>query len=318
MALSQAVLDAGWARGPGAAAAPAAVLRFDSRQRGAAGPVLVGLDVGGTKIHAASWTPGRIRETLLPTRAQGGLAVVDDIHATVQSLVGDSDLRGVTVGLPGTLDPLTGHLEQAPNLPRWNEFDVRAELSQRFGAPVRIENDVDLAAAGEHAWTGEESLVFVAIGTGIGVGIVVRGRIWRGTTGAAGEVYDVPLPATVSGPSQLEDVVCGAGLEQAYRAVSGRDRSTREILHSLSTDEAAVAALDDVARPLADFVAAVHALLDPAVIVLGGGLGAREELLEATRKQLTAHRRRPVPLRGSLLGSHAATVGAIALAAQPD
>lgn len=192
MLLSQAVENAEWVTGPAPVGSHVRNLLLPDRAETAAGGAIVGVDIGGTKIHLARWGYDGIVESRLATDPRGGKQVLDDVEDAVRELTGGVSLQAVTVGVPGTIDKVTGRLRLAPNLQEWDRFDVPAELSRRLNVPVRVENDVHLAAYGEYVWTGSKNLTFIALGTGIGMGTVADGEILTGASGGAGEIFDMP------------------------------------------------------------------------------------------------------------------------------
>lgn len=281
---------------------------------GQTGQAVAGVDVGGTKIHLAVRTAGgQVVEESIATGRRGGTTVLDDIAAALARLAGPRGVSQVVLGAPGVPQQVTGRLDQAPNLPGWDRLDVPAELARRTGAAVALDNDVNLGAWGEHLWGGERDLVFIAVGTGLGAGIVQSGRIQHGAAGGAGEVYDIPLAAAPDdGWHTLEDLVCGPGLVRLYRERTGSRATTHEILDRLADDPQARWSVDLLGVELARLVVAAHALLDPQVVVLGGGLGSRPEIVAAVRDGIGRFARRPVALRPSHLRQRSATFGALA------
>ncbi len=314
MTLADAVLHAGWTADLPSPDAPASWL--DLRGTGADGPV-VGVDIGGTKVHGAAWGPDHtdLAEATELTDPAGGLAVVDQVAAMVARLGCGRRPATVVLGVPG-IPQEDGSLAQAPNLPGWDTLDVRAHVAARVGAPVLLENDVALAAWGEQVWGGEGDLAFVALGTGIGVGLVQGGRLLRGATGGAGEVFDLPLVTASAVPEAriLEDVASGPGFQREYEARAGVLAATREVLARTPDDPAARQAVTTVAAAVAHLVVSIRCLLDPRLVVLGGGLGSRAEIADAVRHEVGLLAHRPVEVRISRLGPRAATVGALGLA----
>lgn len=169
---------------------------------------VLGIDLGGTKLHLAlADLHGQIvAEIVEPTQHAGGAAVIEQIGRLADTLVekvgiARDRVRSAVMGSPGIVDPRSGAIMIAPNVPGLDTFDVRAALRARLGIDVAIENDVNLAAVGEH-WCGgskdARSFAFVALGTGIGLGIFADGRLLRGARGAAGEISYLPLGATLT------------------------------------------------------------------------------------------------------------------------
>lgn len=319
MSLVDAVLQAGWTTVQPPSHAP--VARIDRALAGLdRSAPLVGIDVGGTKVHGASWVPGAcdLTEATSSTEQTGGQRAIDQITHLVAALASGGVPSAVALGVPGTPRP-DGTVAHAPNVPGWDVIDVPTALGLRLGgAGVTMENDVNMAAWGEHMWGGERDLAFVAIGTGIGVGLVQDGRLVHGTEGGAGEVFDLPLvtDSAVPGADIIEDVASGPGLEREYAARSGMLAGSRDVLARVGTDQAAYDAVTAVAAAVAHLVAAIRCVLDPAVVVLGGGLGSQPVIVDAVRREIEGVVRRPVQVRVSALGPRAGTLGALGRAAQ--
>ena len=287
-----------------------------TRTAGESDRLTVGIDIGGTKIHAAAYdaTSGTLVEARRATDPAGGQAVLDQVADVVAELTGPRHPDAVVVGLPGVVDPRDHTLSEAPNLPGWHGFDVAAALGTACGAPVTVENDVTLAAWGEHAWSGLDDLAFIAVGTGIGVAQVAGGRLLRGPDGAAGEVHDLP---TGPGRVDLEHIVSGPALAQAYRRRTGASATPSQILAAAPADPEAAAAVGELVAALADLVYAIHCLSSPGAIVLGGGLGSTALITRAVTERVESLGRRRPRVRASALGSHAATYGALDLGLHP-
>ena len=296
---------------------------------GGAAPV-VGVDLGGTKLHAVLYDPERHRllDRVERTDPRGGTAVTSQIARLVESLTAAAGLGSghvpprVAVGCPGAPDPVTGAVGHAPNIPGWDRMDVPADLEARLGVRPLVHNDANLAAWGEHVWqpgTGSD-LAFVAVGTGIGLGLVLDGRLHAGGRGLAGEVAHLPIGADpfdpvnlVHGP--LEQQVSGGGIERRYAELAGRRRPAPEVFAAAADgDGAAAQVLDDLGRLLALALRAVRAIVDPATFVLGGGIGSRPETLAATRRWLTVTEGESLQVRTSTFGNRAALAGALAAA----
>ncbi|SEN71366.1 Sugar kinase of the NBD/HSP70 family, may contain an N-terminal HTH domain [Loktanella fryxellensis] len=302
---------------------------------------LFGSDVGGTKVQSVltDLNGAVLAEMRGDTPAGGGDAVLDLISAHLAQLTRDVGLtvRAAGIGLPGAVHPATGHLDRAPNLGGLAGRDMRALLHDRLGVPVAVENDVNLAALGE-AWLGHGvavdgavspdtpagGLAFVALGTGIGMGLVWGDRILRGASGAAGEVAALPIGADPADPASkgcgaLESVVSGVALVADYRATGGRQAG--ETLRQISRDAGADPALDAVMARLAQRTArailAIDAIVNPALFVLGGGVGSQPLLLDRIMAELATIMPDGMPVpdcRTSQLGNRAGALGAARVA----
>jgi glucokinase len=231
----------------------------------------------------------------------------------------------VGLSTPGVVDPAHGVVLAAHNLHAWTNVPIGEALADGFGAPVAVENDVNLAALGEHrrgTGKGVDPLVFIAAGTGIGAGIILGGRIHRGAHLAAGEVKALPsgvrdesgreggVEAVASGPAILRR----AAARGVTAPVGGL---TTELVFALARagDSAAAAVIDEAAVALARAAAALAVAIDPAMIVLGGGLSLQgEDLLAPIREHLAAFGLTRTPVVHSALGVDAQLHGAIVAA----
>jgi glucokinase len=297
---------------------------------------VVGVDLGGTKISAALGDFGGavLGESTVPTDPRGGHHVIEQIAGRARDLVraeGASFARVscLALGSPGALDRRTGVMAFAPNIPSFGELDVARELAARLGVAVVVENDVNVAVLGEQwaGWgRGLSDFVLVSVGTGIGMGIVLGGELRTGATGAAGEIGYLPLGTDPFDPANqargaLEEAAGGEGLARRYGAARGglsgeadRRRVPEIFVAAAAGDPEAAAALHEEARLVALAVLSVTAVLDPEVVVLGGGIGARRELLAPVRDWVARLTPRPVRVRTSALGDRAGVLGAVAVA----
>jgi predicted NBD/HSP70 family sugar kinase len=297
--------------------------------------LVIGVDLGGTKITAALGDFGGavLDEATVRTDPRGGHHVIDQIAALAGDLAraqGSPPHRVacLALGSPGALDRSTGVMAFAPNIPSFGDLDVARELSARLGFTVVVDNDVNMAVLGEQwaGWgRGLSDFVLISVGTGIGMGIVIGGELRTGATGAAGEIAYLPLGADPFDPASrlkgaLEEAVGGAGLARRHAALHGsgatddRHRVPEIFAAAVAGEPAARAAVEEEARLLALAVAAVAAVLDPELVVLGGGIGSRPELLEPVRSWLDRLMPGPTVVRTSALGARAGVLGAVAVA----
>ncbi len=286
------------------------------------------VDLGGTKVRVAlcDMTGRVLAEREEPTEQTGGMNVVEQVSRMVRATTAGfecGDLKFVVVGVPGVPDMVTGAIHMAPNISGIDQIDLANELNARIGVEVLVENDVNLAALGER-WmdsrTDEDDLVFVSVGTGIGAGIVIEGKLMRGVSGAAGEIGFLPFGAD---PFEVESLQIGA-LERVstteaiigqYQALSGKTLSVPAIFDAANAgDRDAEQTLDNVAIQIARASAAIIAVLDPSLIVMGGSIGARQELMQRISRLLDRCSSRPVSIRPSKLGTHAVLAGGASIA----
>ncbi|WP_368517521.1 ROK family transcriptional regulator [Rhizobium sp.] len=291
------------------------------------------IDLGGTKIAAVicDLVGNIVAETKVPTSSRGGVHLVDQFHAIIQDLargagVDLSKLRVIVLAKPGVRDPATGHINVAPNIPGVETIDLRRLLSDRMAIPVVIENDVNLAAQGER-WRGHgstsDNFAFVAVGTGIGMGIIANGSLMRGARGAAGEIAYLPLGGEPFDPGgftlgTLESAVGSAAMVRRYSGYGGRSEATVAGLFSalVAGEPAAVAVIEETSRSIALAIAAIGATLDPELVIMGGSIGARPELVEAIRRYLPRCTPYPPRIEISQFGNRAALVGGIGIAVE--
>lgn len=290
---------------------------------------MAAVDLGGTKLRVAivDLAGTVVAELVAPTHPDGGLAVAGQIGALVlaaaiEAKVNRDRIRQTVVGCPGVPDQATGQVRFAPNIAGIDSFDFRAAVAEATGTPVMLENDVNLAVLGEQwlgAGQGIDHLAFIALGTGIGAGLIVNGTLLRGASGAAGELGYLPFGAD---PFEAESLRVGAfervtarhGIRAAYQAATGQTVEVPAIFAAASQGDAvAQDILDGVSRQLARAVAALGAVIAPEVVILGGSIGARPEIIAATRAELARCFPFPIRIEPSRLGSHAALSGAVAI-----
>jgi glucokinase len=319
----------------------------------AAAVLVAGLDVGGTKIFGRVLDPADPRRVIAESRAdtprgpdaisRAMQGVVADLRAQLTS-AGRPDLAAVGVGIAGLVDR-DGILRFAPNLPGVVGFDVAPPLASATGLPVEVDNDANCATLAEHragAGIGASDLVLVTLGTGIGGGVIAGGSLQRGAAGMAGEpghmVVDPngpPCPcgrrgcweryASGSGLGRLARDAAYAGRAEAVVALAGGDpeavRGEHVTTAAADGDADALAVLRDFGWWVALGVSNLENLLDPEVVVIGGGLADAGELLLGPTREAYAtlvlgyEHRPPVRIVGAELGAEAGAIGAALLAA---
>ena len=258
----------------------------------------IGVDFGGTKIEAAALgADGGIavrRRTPNPGDYDSALRAVVDLIAAVEAEAGGGPAR-IGVGLPGSLSPRTGLMRNANSV--WlNGKPFKQDLEQALGREIRLENDANcfaLSEAVDGAARGADVVFGVIIGTGCGGGVVVRGRTVEGRNHIGGEWGHTPLPwpsAEERGAHQcwcgrtdcLETWVSGTAFCQDYARATGETLTGDAIIARMRNGEAeARAAFDRYVDRLGRSLAVIGDILDPDVIVLGGGMSNTDELYEA-------------------------------------
>jgi glucokinase len=304
----------------------------------------IGLDVGGTKTAALRITADGTVEarTVLPTPASDQVATLATLDAAVSEVLVEG-VSAIGVGAAGLVDVRAGVLLSSPNL-AWRDVPLLDRLAGTFGLPVTVDNDATAAAWAESrlgASRGSRDSLFVGVGTGIGGGIVMDGRLLRGAHGFAGEIGHVIVDP--AGPlcgcgnrGCWEQVASGLAISRSgRRAVSEHPTSsiarlaegdavgaTGEVVARAAQegDEIAIAILAEVGRRLGEGVAGLVNVLDPEVVVVGGGAAEAGDLLldparEAYRAAVEGRDRRPaVPIVPAELGNDAGAIGAALLA----
>jgi glucokinase len=263
----------------------------------------------------------------------------DGIAKLVQGGPGRGGLRGIAIGVPGGVDPPTGKVVDANNVPGWREVDMGHELEEAFRAPVYLDNDANMAAIGER-WRGVargvDTFVFIALGTGIGAGIFVNGRICRGRSGFAGELFRMNLEwtrwnETFPDTGYLETYVSGMALATEGRKLfvhgNGSEASTlaerrdaRYVFDALRQgDPQARALVEKSFVMLGVGVANVVSVLDPELIVFNGGIveGAPDLLLATVERVVRGIHPKPPRIQLSTLGDKAQIWGALHTLLEP-
>ena len=295
---------------------------------------LLGIDLGGTKIEIAALAPddGRflLRERVATPQAGGYdavLAAMSDLVARAEATLGVQGLP-LGVGIPGCLSPAGGVVKGA-NTTLLNGRALDRDLARLLHRPVRIENDANCLAVSEAVdGAGRGARIFFAaiLGTGVGAGIAIDGRAWTGPNGIAGEWghnpaprlaedRGVPMPHCWCGRGICnETVLSGPGFAADHLRHGGGELDARDIVEAArSGDVAAQASLARYVQRLAGALAQVVNLLDPEVIVLGGGLSNIDELFDAVPAQWPRHvfsETVTTPLRPALHGDSSGVRGA--------
>ena len=262
--------------------------------------------------------------------ADGPEPALDWLVSAARQLMDDhganrAQLAGIGIGLPGPVEHTTGVPIKPPIMPGWDGFSVATWVRERLGAPVHVDNDVNLMALGEHAteYPDVDHFVFVKVATGIGAGLISGRRLHRGAVGSAGDLGHVRAPHAPDVPCEcgntgcLEAVASGRAIAaQLFPDRPRDDIGTREVLDLLErNDPRATAAVRRAGRDIGEVLATVVNLLNPSVVVIGGGLAARAPSLMAGIREVVFARSLPLAtsqlsLVASKVGSRAAITGA--------
>lgn len=307
--------------------------------------VVIGIDVGGTStkgalVDAAGRPSGHVEVPTEPQAATKGIiSVAEALMARASSL--GTEVAAIGIGAAGFIDHESGTVTFSPNFV-YDDPQVRSAVNGRIGVPVVVDNDANAAVWGERAFgaaVGSDHVAMMTLGTGIGAGFVVEGRLVRGFSGAGSELGHMvidpagpPCPCGLRGC--LEQFASGGAIGRMGRAAAEGDPSSMmvELAGSIADidgehvaaaaaqhDDAAVRVLRRAGRALAVGMSNVVNLFDPEVIVVGGSaVAAGEPYLGVARDELVgmtaSQRRRPMRVDAAALGNDAGIVGAAALA----
>ncbi|MCY3880035.1 MAG: ROK family transcriptional regulator [Rhodobacteraceae bacterium] len=289
----------------------------------------IAVDLGGTKVRAATVDlAGNIHtEETERTDPSGGPDVVAQIarlcHAvTVKGRIALPAVKLAVIGVPGIPDRETGRVHLAPNIAGLDQINFQAKLGKAIGIDVIVENDVNLAVQGEH-WigcgSGIDDLVYISLGTGIGAGIMMGGKLLRGADAAAGELGYLPIGSDPFDPESLrvgalERTVAGSGIRKRYKDLTNKTLDVSAIFDAAkSGDVNACRVLDETAQFLARAIAAVSAVVNPGKVILGGSIGLRQVLVDRVRATLPLCYPGSISVERSALGGHATLAGGAAV-----
>ena len=303
-----------------------------------------GVDLGGTTVKIAYFSENGdlLSKWEIPTRTeQNGTLILPDIAQSIADYISRenisrNDLIGIGIGVPGPVSH-EGVVNKCINL-GWGVFNISQELSNLTGLPVKAGNDATVAALGE-CWMGGgkgcRNMVFATLGTGVGGGIVVEGQVLHGAHGAGGEIGHM-----VINREETQFCNCGKkGCVEQYCSATGVVRLAKDYLNTTDIpsslrqiepltckdvfdagkagDEAALAILEQVYAYLGEFLANVACVVNPEVIVLGGGVSkAGQPLLDGAQKyfeQCVFHASKNVRFALAALGNDAGAYGAFKL-----
>jgi len=282
----------------------------------------IGVDFGGTNLRIAAYAQeSRLLETiLLPTRLRDGPGAVSvDMSRGIRRLLDRYSpqyaLAGIGVGSPGPLELPAGRLRQPPNLPGWDGFPLRSTLEQTLGTRVLVENDANVAALAEYALgkgkkLGVDSLCMLTLGTGVGAGIILRGQIWDGMSGMAGEAGHLNIwtegvacgcgghgclepYASATGVRRMADERIAGGKAPGLAGLQKRNPAftAQEVAELAQAEDAdAKAIYEIVGQSLGIGLASLVNMLNLPLYVLGGGVAASWDLFSPALFEQLRHR----------------------------
>jgi glucokinase len=290
-------------------------------------PSVIGVDVGGTKILAAvADREGRLlRQHERPTPTQSQDALVAGLEAGVAELL-DDDVVALGFGVPSRVDQATGIAHGSVNIPL-QELRLRDSMSERFALPTEIENDANAAAFAE--WTlgagrGSKDMVMLTLGTGVGGGVVIDRRLYRGWAEFGHTVVELdgkPCQGTCTGRGHLESYCTGVAAGEFAEEAFGPGTDAHDLLRLAQEGDArALDILARIGRYLGAGMGSLVNIFDPQVLVLGGGFGAAagELVLQSAREVMRREALAPageiVRVVPAELGPSAGVIGAALVA----
>lgn len=305
----------------------------------------IGIDVGGTNVKIALVdSKGKIiYSNSIPTRAEMGYEyTINNMKEAITELIKETksdpkNIESIGFGFPGQIDYQKGIVRLAPNIPGWVNVPIAEIMEKEFGIPTRVDNDVRCAALGElnyGAGQGCDNLICITVGTGIGSGLVINGKLVRGASNAAGEIGHIKLDmnggplcgcgdrgcleAFASGPSivALAEEYIKGGKSTKYRELANPDITPYIVSEAAKQgDPVAKRIFTIVGEYIGIGLASVVNLLNPEKIIIGGGVAAAGDLLLTPIKESLI--KRAMPIAGSAveivpaqLGNSAGVIGA--------
>lgn len=310
---------------------PPALLEFNAE----AGYV-VGVDIGGSTVRLAlaDLSGKMLQRSNVPLKANRTPEYITDVIAagvaemTLRLGSAAKKVLAIGAGAPGITDAKSGIVLSAPNLSKWDNVPLREMLREKTRVSATIENDVNLAALGESfcgVAKGYADFVFLAVGTGVGAGIVVNGRLHHGADWSAGEIGYMLIPELSDAPlainrlGALESAIGGTAIEHQWKKMMGAAHAANcsDIFRKASEGhKKAQALLKQTARHLAAAITNLSLILDTSLVVLGGGVGSNPALLDATTRLISQNQFARPKLVASSLGVEAQLHGAVHLALQ--
>ena len=293
-----------------------------------------GIDLGGTKIEGAILTsitdPTTIVRTRVDTEAAKGYDhIVGQIHLLVEKMKQASGMNPASIGFgtPGIIDPATQTLKNS-NTTVLNFKPLQRDIQERLRVPVILANDANCFALAEATWgAGKEhakgGVVFgIILGTGVGGGLLFDGKLWNGHHGIAGEwghnfLDDSGGPCYCGKSGCVETILSGPSLQRYYESITGTKKSLKEIVATRASDPAAEQTMQRLAHFFGKGVASITNMLDPDIIIIGGGVGNIESIytegVDSLRKFIFNNGVLTVPVVKPVLGDSAGVFGAAAL-----
>ena len=288
---------------------------------------VIGVDLGGTKILAGviDKSGAIVRRTQRPTPVSSQRDLLAALDDAVADLLSEDAVAALGFGIPSTIDQRNGRAVASVNVPL-ADLDFRRRMADRFALPVRMDNDANAAALAE--WKlgrgrGTRHMVMLTLGTGIGGGLVLDGRLYRGSIGAGAELghivieHDGPrCQGACTGRGHMEALASGSTADKLARAAFGEAADAAELVRRAEAGDArARAALVEIGRRLGSGIGTLVNIFNPELVVVGGGFAAAGDLVleparEVVAREALSPARDLVRIVRAMLGPEAGMVGA--------
>jgi len=251
---------------------------------------IIGVDIGGTKIASGIVTKSGkiIDKIIIPTLSSRGMKTsLKQVYISIRELIKSNrinkkDIIGIGVCAPGPLDPIKGVVHNPPNLRGWKEVPLVKLIKKEFGIKTRLENDANAAGMAEVIWgraKKHKNVFYVTVSTGIGTGIIIDGKIYHGKNGMAGEGghvtvnYDSKEKCNCGNIGCIEKLASGANTEKKLSKKFRKKITMIDVQKAANKgDKAALRAINDQAELIGVWLGSMVSLLDPEIIVIGGGV----------------------------------------------
>lgn len=285
----------------------------------------IGIDLGGTNFRSGlvDFSGNVLAELSIETPHSSVDELLEIMTKTFSQLfekanMSVGELAQIVIGIPGAVNPITGVISNSPNLEYLDNLILRNLIQAKFNVSTLVENDVNVAALGELENSKTEDFGFIAIGTGVGMGLILEGELRRGFNGKAGEIGYLPLGVNVdelSKEGHFEKLVGGFAVEQKYEKQVMSKKTLIEIFDSASRgDVIAEKIVNQLGDNIALGISAICSVLDLGEIILGGGIGSREDLFTKIVEKLNKSIKNPPNVKISTLGARAGLIGAMSYA----
>lgn len=245
--------------------------------------VYVGLDIGKTKIAAGLITEyGKVLlKNQVPTEIEkGGEAIVSQSRNLVRQTLNSSNVKpkGIGIGSSGVVNPVEGIIVSSGSIPEWHNIRIKERFEEEFRIPVAVDNDVFVAALGEHlfgAGRGFNTSVYMVISTGVGFSTIKDGRIWRGSHNLAGQIAHLQL---FDKGKTVNDMFGGKGISERASGLLGYYVPTDDVFKLASGEtEKAKKVIEEAIESAAITIAWIQNTIDPDIFIIGGGVALGEK-----------------------------------------